>query len=84
MVSLQIDPDNPNKIILSATVTLLLERTLLETLNSAVTDAIRAQAKKDLKGNKEVQREISQAATRLLLGMLGVTTGAEEPKDGHN
>ena len=78
MISIQQDPKDPNRLVLSIAATMYLDRVLLETLNTEVESAIRAQARKDLRGNKAVRTQIADAATRLLLGMLGQAVGAPE------
>lgn len=80
MISITADPANPDKLILTAAVTLYLDRLLVATLNSEIKAAIHQQAAKDLKSNRAVKKEIAAASTRLLLGMLGAATGAEETK----
>ena len=80
MVTITVDPKDPSRLILTATATLYIDRVLVETLNSEVESAIRTQARKDLKGNKEVQKQIAEAATQRLLSMLGQATQPETPK----
>lgn len=72
MISIIADPLNPDRLILSAAVTIYLDRILVSILSDEVEAAIRAQAVKDLQGNKAVQKQIAQAATAKLLQMLGV------------
>jgi hypothetical protein len=72
------DPSNPDRLILTQTVTLYLDRTLLETLSTEVEAAIRRQASTDLKKNPQVKKAIAEAATRKLLAMLGVPEGTEK------
>jgi hypothetical protein len=76
MVVITADPQNPEKLILSATVTLFIDRLLVETLSDELEAQIRSQAIKDLKRNKEVQKAVAEAATKKLLQMLGVTESA--------
>lgn len=72
MISITTDPTNPDRLILTQTVSLYLDRVLLSTLSAEVTEAIREQAAKDLKQSKPVRRAIAAAARAKLLGMLGV------------
>jgi hypothetical protein len=72
MIALLQDPQNPQKLTLTATVTVFLDRLLVETLDDAVAQAVTEQARKDLQGNKAVRRQIAEAATTLLLKKLGV------------
>lgn len=72
MVTITADPNNPDRLTLTATATLYLDRILVETLSSEVEQAVRNHAIKDLKANKDVQRQIAEAATKKLLAMLGV------------
>jgi hypothetical protein len=72
VVTIQADPANPERLILTQTATLYLDRVLLETLSAEVADSIRAQAIKDLKSSKAVKKAIADAATKKLLTMLGV------------
>lgn len=72
MIQLTPDPSDANRLILTQTVTLLLDRTLVESLSKEVEEAIRRQAAKDLKGNAEVRKAISKAAEAKLLELLGV------------
>ena len=81
MIAIQQDPLNPDRLILTATVTLYLEQVMLRSLLSEIGDRIRFQARKDLKSNPEVKRKIAEAATTKLLKMLGVESIEEEPKN---
>ena len=72
MVQLTPDPSDPSKLILTQTVTLLLDRTLVETLSDEVQAAIRRQAARDLKRNPGVQKAIASAAQAKLLELLEV------------
>ena len=77
MIHITVDPSDPNRIILTATVTMYLDRLLSDALGNEVADAVREQARKDMKNNKIVKKAISDAAHRLLLGMLGCDVPAE-------
>ena len=75
MISASPDPLNPDRVVLTATVTLYLNKLVLSTLSDEIEKAVRAQAVKDLKGSPAVRKAIQEAATRKLLSMLDV------PKD---
>jgi hypothetical protein len=77
MVTIQADPANPNRLVLTATVSIYLDRLLLQTLSEEVTTAIRAQAVKDLNSNASVKKLIAKAATEKLLNMLGAEAIAD-------
>lgn len=79
MVSITPDPTNPERLTLTVTATIYLDKVLLQTLSEEVTQAIRAQAIKDLQSNPKVRKLIAAAATQKLLTMLG-GTDAPEPK----
>jgi hypothetical protein len=72
MIELKNDPNDPDKIILTALVTVVLDKIAVQALNAEITAAIRERAAHDLKTNKKLKKEIQDAAARLLLGMLGV------------
>ncbi len=76
MIQLVSDPENPDRVILTATTTLYLDKLALAALSEEVDKAIRAQAIKDLRGNAEVRRKIAAAAEAKLLAMLGADGGA--------
>jgi hypothetical protein len=76
MVTLTPDPSNPDRLVLSVTITAYLDKVLLQTLNEEVASAVREQAVKDLRSNKAVKAAIAKAATTMLLSLLGVK---EEP-----
>lgn len=78
MITLTQDPLNPDRLVLSATVTLYLDKLLLTTLSQEVDAAIREQAVKDLQHNRAVKRGIAKAATQKLLTMLGAEPKPEE------
>ena len=71
MVALTPDPTNPDRLVLTLTTTLYLDRLLTDVLSAEVADAIRARAIKDLKSNAAVKQQIAIAATNKLLEMLG-------------
>jgi hypothetical protein len=79
MITLVPDPSNPNRLTLTATVSIYLDKLLSDALSDEVSALVRQQARKDIQTNKAVKREIALAAQRLLLGMLGVATGISEP-----
>ncbi len=72
MVTVTPDPTNPERLVLTATVSLYLDRLLLDTLNDQLATSIREQAIHDLKSDPKVKKQIAAAATRKLLSMLGV------------
>ena len=76
MIHIIQDPKNPERLSLSVTVTLFLDKVLDSAVSKEVEETIRAQAKKDLKGNPKVKAAIAKAATEKLLKMLDIT---EEP-----
>ena len=71
MVTLTQDPNNPDKLILTQTVVLYLDKVLLTTLDAALASAIQEQAVKDLQHSTAVKKLIAKAATEKLLKMLG-------------
>jgi hypothetical protein len=77
MVTITQDPTNPERLVLSATVTVYLDKALLQTLDEEVTRAIREQAIRDLRSNSTVKKLIAKAATEKLLAMLGATAPEE-------
>jgi hypothetical protein len=74
MVSVIENQADPTKSVLTATMTLYVDKLLSSILKAEVEEAIRAQAKKDLK-KPEVRELIAKAATERLLAML-----SEPPK----
>jgi len=70
MVTLTPDPHNPDKLILTQTLTIYLDKILFETLDDEIRAAITAQAKKDLLHSSAVKKLIAVAATKKLLQML--------------
>lgn len=83
MVTLTTDPTNPDRLVLTATVSVYLDKVLLQTLNEEVTQAIREQAIKDLRSNTAVKKVIARAATAKLLSMLGASACAEPKEPTH-
>lgn len=69
MIELRQDPSNPEKIILTATVTLFLDRLLLSALGEELEAAIREQAKRDL-ASRALSKELKSLATKKLTSML--------------
>lgn len=72
MIQLAVDPSNPERVVLTSTVTLYLEKVALAALSDEVEKAIRAQAVADLRKNPEVRRKIAGAAEARLLSLLGM------------
>jgi hypothetical protein len=70
MVSLTQDPKNPEQLIVTATVTVIINKVLIETLTDELTMAIREAAKEDLKSNPIVRQQVAKAAVAKLLAML--------------
>jgi hypothetical protein len=66
------DPQDPNKLVLTATVTIYLDRLLSDVLAEEVSKAIREKAIQDLQHSPAVKKAIATAAQKLLLEMLGV------------
>lgn len=59
MVTLTPDPSDPARLILTQTVTVYLDRVLVETLNEELTRAVAEQAKKDLLSNSAVKKLVA-------------------------
>ncbi len=72
MLNITIDPTNPNRLVLTQTVTMYLDKLLDDVLSQEVATVIREQAKKDIVSNTAVKKAISKAATLLLMQKLGV------------
>jgi hypothetical protein len=72
VIQVTADPANPERVAVTATVTVYLDTVTLRALSDEIEKAIRAQAAKDLKSNPEVRKVIADAAQAKLLGMLGV------------
>ena len=72
MIVLVPDPNDSQKLVLTATVSMYIDRLLVETLSDSIADQIKEQAAKDLQGNKQVKKVIAAAAQKKLLDLLGV------------
>lgn len=81
MISISADPTNPDRLVLTQTVTLYLDRLLLSTLSAELETAIRAQAALDIRGSKAVRKAISSAAQAHLMKLLGVEAPAGKKTD---
>ena len=79
MITITQDPHNPERLCLTATISVYLDKVLLETLSTEIEQAIRAQAIRDLRSSTAVKKVIAKAATSKLLQMLG----AEPPQEPH-
>jgi hypothetical protein len=80
MLSLITDPNDPNRLVLTATVSIYLDRLLSSVLSDEVAAAVREQATKDLRSNKKVRKMIQTAASEKLLSMLGASANAPQEK----
>ena len=78
MVSITTDPQNPDKLFLTATVSLYIDRLLIEALSDEIKRRITWQASRDIKNNPEVKKQIAKAASKKLLQMLELPD-AEDP-----
>jgi hypothetical protein len=58
------------KLVLTATVTIYLDRTLTSVLDEEVSKAIREQAIKDLQSNPAIKKQVQKAASEFLIQML--------------
>lgn len=76
MISVTVDSQDPTKVILTSTVTLYLEKIALAALSDVIEAAIRKQAEEDIKTNETVQKKVSEAASALLLHLLGERSGS--------
>ncbi len=72
MIALTPDPQNPDKLILTATVSMYLDKLMVQTLDDQIAQQITTQAVKDLQKNKAVKKAIAAAAQKKLLDLLGV------------
>ena len=72
MIAIQQDPNDATKLIVTATVTLYLDRLMVETLNAEIAEQITDRARKDLTKNRQVKKVIAEAAQHKLLELLGV------------
>jgi hypothetical protein len=80
VISLTADPKDPNKIVLTATVSVFLDRVLVETLSDELIQAIREQAKLDM-SKPPIKRLVKKAAAKKLLTILD--NPKEEVADGN-
>lgn len=80
MVSAMIDPGHPERVALTVTVTMYLDKLLQDVLSAEVAEAIRGKAIEDLKTNPDVQAKIAAAASAKLLAMLEAKPEAQESK----
>jgi hypothetical protein len=80
MITLVQDSTNPERILVTATVSLFVDKVLLTALSSEIEAAIRDAAIKDLRSNKKVKAVIAEQAVKKLLSMLGVHEPVEVPK----
>ena len=69
MIEIKPDPSNPERKIVTATVTLWIETALLTSIAKELEEAIAEQAKKDLQ-SKAIRKEIRALATKKLVAML--------------
>jgi hypothetical protein len=67
MITLTVDPTNPDRLALTATVSLFLDKVLIETLKDELVIAIREAAKEDLRTNQVVRQQVAKAAVAKLL-----------------
>lgn len=81
MISLTVDPQNPDKLILSATVVMYLDRILVESLSDELEKGIREQAIKDIQKSRAVKKAVADAAQKKLLQLLGVPAVPEVSKE---
>jgi hypothetical protein len=57
MITLTVDPTNPERLILTATVTMFLDRVLVTSLDAAIADLVKDEAARSLRTNQgEVRR----------------------------
>lgn len=70
MISITSDPKNPEQLIVTATVTMFINKVLIETLNDELKTTIREAAKEDLRSNQVVRQQIAKAAVAKLLAIL--------------
>lgn len=71
MVTIQPDPTNPDRLILTQTVQVFLDKVLLQTLNDELEQIISAKAREDFK-KPSVVRELRTLATQYLAKILGI------------
>ena len=81
MVNIVPDPTDPNRLMLTVTASLFVDKILLTTLSEELEAAIRAQAKEDITSNKEVRTAVARAALARLLTMLDQPAAAAAVAD---
>lgn len=69
MIELRADPANPERVLVVATVSLWMEKVLIQALGKELEEVITEAAKKDLQG-RAVRKEIKALATKKLIQML--------------
>jgi hypothetical protein len=79
LVTIQPDPANPDRLILTQTVQVFLDKVLLKALNEELEQIISAKAREDFK-KPQVQKELRRLATNYLAKILGI----EGPKAQEN
>lgn len=73
MIGITPDPNDPNKLVLTQTITVYLDKLIRSLLDDEVASLIKEQAVHDIRMNKQVKKIIQEAATRLLLEKLGIS-----------
>lgn len=71
MVHIQPDPQNPDRLILTQTVQVFLDKLLLQTLGGEVEAAVKEKAREDFR-KPAVQKELRRLATAHLARILGI------------
>jgi hypothetical protein len=71
MITVTPDPTNPERLILTQTVQVFLDKVMLTTLNEELTKIIADTAKEDFK-KPAVQKELRRLATAHLAKLLGI------------
>ena len=74
MVSITSPAGDPTHVVVTATVTLYLDRLLVDTLSSELEKSVREAAVRELENNQEVKLAVFKAAKAKLLAMLEVET----------
>lgn len=82
MVTVIKDPANPDRLVVTVTVTAFIDKICLETLSDEIENAIRDRAIKDLRKSRKVKAAISGAASQRLLDMLGVKAEVSKAEKG--
>lgn len=70
MVSAIVDPSHPERVAVTVTITMYLDKLMTEALSTEVSDAVRRKCVEDIHTNEEVKQAIAKAATAKLLSML--------------